>query len=291
MGKRDSLRVIFDSKLATRVARVTESSRYENVVLEPGFKDALFEYALPHGLASQAAGITRFVDECGGSVLGEPKYGSAHVTFADAGEGAYTCAYTYEGVLESEKLEFADKVDMVADGGGGGDGAAVNQDAGTQVSAEGSRRQTQGGDADPARGVDPTDSGNFALRSAAANGHFDVVQMLLALDPARGVDPSANENDAVRSAAKHGHDDVVQLLLELPLALGVDPAANDNFALRYAAYYGYPDMVRLLLELPPARGVDPAAQNNFALLMATENGHGEVVDQLMQALYTIEVVV
>ena len=60
----------------------------------------------------------------------------------------------------------------------------------------------------------------------------------------RGVDPGAKNNEPLRQACANGHTEIVRLLLDLPLERGVDPGANDNEALRNANGNTY--IVRLL---------------------------------------------
>jgi hypothetical protein len=57
--------------------------------------------------------------------------------------------------------------------------------------------------------VDPSDYVNMAIWKASANGHVEVVEVLLS-NPR--VDPSAKDNEAIRAASKGGHVEVVQLL-------------------------------------------------------------------------------
>ena len=50
------------------------------------------------------------------------------------------------------------------------------------------------------------------FRVAAANGHSDLVSMLIN----KGADPSAQDNEAIRVASERGHRDVVSALLSHP---------------------------------------------------------------------------
>ena len=55
------------------------------------------------------------------------------------------------------------------------------------------------------------DESDYAIRHAAANGHTEVVKLLL---KDKRVDPTARNNFAIRWAAKKGYQDVVRLLLK-----------------------------------------------------------------------------
>jgi hypothetical protein len=81
---------------------------------------------------------------------------------------------------------------------------------------------------------------NGALVRAAQNGHVDVVDCLL-----RHVDPSASGNRAIRLAAESGHLAVVERLLQ---DTRVDPSAEDNCAVRLAAHYGHLAVADRLLD-------------------------------------------
>ena len=114
-------------------------------------------------------------------------------------------------------------------------------------------------------GADPKAINSFALRSAAENGHLDIVKLLLPLS-----DPKAVESQALRRAAYNGHLEVVKLLLPVS-----DPKANDSEVLRWAAAQGHLKIVKLLLSVS-----DPKARGGEALSLAVNNGHLEVVKLL-----------
>ena len=97
----------------------------------------------------------------------------------------------------------------------------------------------------------------FTLFAAVDAGYISTVRYLV---EERGVDPAANGNYALSSAAWNGHTDVVQFLLDLPTERGVDPAAHNNFAFRWAARDGHTAIVQLLLDLPIGR------RPNFAVV-------------------------
>ncbi|KAJ3301836.1 hypothetical protein HDU76_005623 [Blyttiomyces sp. JEL0837] len=73
-------------------------------------------------------------------------------------------------------------------------------------------------------------------------GQLDVVKYLLSLE-SNIIDPTACDNDAIQCAAAEGHLDVIKLLVSVP---GVDASANDNFAIKTAAVNDDEEMVKLL---------------------------------------------
>jgi hypothetical protein len=120
---------------------------------------------------------------------------------------------------------------------------------------------------------DPSDYYNYAIRTAARNGHLSVVERLL-LD--ERVDPSAYDNDAIGVAAGGGHLAVVERLLQ---DKRVDPSANYNNAVQGAAVRGHLAVVERLLQ---DQRVNPAAKNNYAVYLAAANGQVAVVDRLLE---------
>jgi ankyrin repeat protein len=113
------------------------------------------------------------------------------------------------------------------------------------------------------RGVDPAANDNRVLRWACADGHMDIVRLLLELPLVRC---AAFDKESLRSASKNGHTKIVRLLLALPPERGVNPGAQNNFAFQSACQFGHSEIVRMLLDLPLNRGV--AANDNAALRMA-----------------------
>ncbi|KAJ3023961.1 UNVERIFIED_CONTAM: hypothetical protein HDU68_008360 [Siphonaria sp. JEL0065] len=124
----------------------------------------------------------------------------------------------------------------------------------------------------PKYNVDPQARNNIPLRAAAANGHLEIVNLLL--ETAK-VDPSANNNCALGLAAENGHVEIVTRLLQ---DSRVTPAAYNNYALRMACRNNLVAVVQVLLSDPRA---DPGAQNNEAFRTSCMEGHFVVVGLLL----------
>ncbi len=152
-------------------------------------------------------------------------------------------------------------------------------------------------------GTDPSEFGNSAIKTAASNGHLEVVKFLLSdsrVDPAvddnypirrasqggfanvvkilledERIDPCAKDNFAIKKACVCNHFEVVKILLEDGR---VDPCAENNYSLKLACYYGHLNIVKLLLE---NGNVDPNAGNGYCIGAASENGHLEIVKILL----------
>ena len=86
--------------------------------------------------------------------------------------------------------------------------------------------------------VYPKARGSWALRWAAANGHLEIIKLLLPVS-----DPRANDSQALRGAAANGHLEIVKLLLPVS-----DPKANDSEALQAAALKGHLEIGRVIEE-------------------------------------------
>jgi ankyrin repeat protein len=111
---------------------------------------------------------------------------------------------------------------------------------------------------------------NYTLSWASANGHLEVLRLLLA---DQRVNPAAGENEAIRSL--NGHLEIARLLL---LDQRVNPAAVDNEAVRNASAKGHLEVV---CQLVSDQRVNPAAKDNAAIKSASRNGHLEVVRLLL----------
>ena len=121
--------------------------------------------------------------------------------------------------------------------------------------------------------------GNTALICAARNGHFAVVQALLAKGANVNVQTKYG-GTALICAAKNGHVEVVHALLAK--GSGVNKKNNyGNTALICAANNGHVEVVHALL----AKGAKVNEKNNggdTALILAANNGHVEVVEALLE---------
>ena len=107
-----------------------------------------------------------------------------------------------------------------------------------------------------------------ALRSAAENGHPEVVRVLLNAS----ADP--DELDVMLVACGCGRLSIVQVLLEH----GVDLHAADDAALREACACGHAEIAQLLIE----HGANFHANDDEAIQEATANGHAHIVQLLLQ---------
>ncbi|KAJ2988192.1 hypothetical protein NUW58_g4110 [Xylaria curta] len=127
-------------------------------------------------------------------------------------------------------------------------------------------------------------SGQTPLSYAAANGHKDVVQLLLATG---GVDVNCTDSyggTPLSYAAANGHKDVVQLLLATS---GVDVNCKDSYGgtpLLWAVKNGHETVIELLLA---QTGIDTDCQATYPLnhrtplSFAAGNGHEAVVKLLL----------
>ena len=111
-----------------------------------------------------------------------------------------------------------------------------------------------------------------ALTAASANGHVDVVRMLLDA----GANSLSVDNGALIAACSEGKLEVAELLL---LHGGARVDSLDNEAICVASRNGHAKVVELLLSL----GADPSAQDGLALVLAAIAGHLNVVNLLLEA--------
>ncbi|KAJ3010639.1 UNVERIFIED_CONTAM: hypothetical protein HDU68_002043, partial [Siphonaria sp. JEL0065] len=120
--------------------------------------------------------------------------------------------------------------------------------------------------------VDPS-SDNYCIYEAAANGHVQVLKLVL--EDGRA-DPGNTDNaDCIHMASEGKHIEVVRLLLDDGRA---DPSENENAAVIAACSKGSLDLVQLLLA--DAR-VDPSANDNEAINVACKGGYLEIVNELL----------
>ena len=107
----------------------------------------------------------------------------------------------------------------------------------------------------------PTINDNNAVRHAAANGHTEVVKLLLAWVGPKGerVDVTARDNYAIRRTAINGHTEIVKLLLAWvgPKGERVDVTTDNNSTIRHAAGNGHTDVVKLLEQWKPLQEKHP----------------------------------
>ena len=102
----------------------------------------------------------------------------------------------------------------------------------------------------------------WALEKAVANGHKNVVELLLTV-----TDPNLIHNGGLHVAVKHNRKDLVELLLPLS-----DMHVDKGRALETAARCGYTDIVAVLLTK-----CDPSVNGSEAVVLATEHRHTEIV--------------
>lgn len=136
--------------------------------------------------------------------------------------------------------------------------------------------------------VDPAANSNEALRWAAFNGHFEVVDCLLAI-PKVAKAAAVKDNYALCWAAENGHFLVVDRLLAIP-AVEAAAAVAENEALREAAANGHHTVVERLLAIPAVEAA-ATAFNNEALRAAQMGANSDpesyanyqsIIDRLMQ---------
>ncbi|WP_419420461.1 ankyrin repeat domain-containing protein [Legionella sp. D16C41] len=124
----------------------------------------------------------------------------------------------------------------------------------------------------------PDHDGNTPLHIAAACGHSDMVQLLLA----NGVDTNVVNNEGITPlhvAAYKGHINIVQMLLNTGTDLNVANQTGDT-PLHLAAAEGHEEIVKMLL----AKDIDVNVSNKknaTPLLWAVKNGHVNIVQMLL----------
>jgi len=117
---------------------------------------------------------------------------------------------------------------------------------------------------------------------AAANGHEDVVQLLLATGQ---VDPDSKDKCSrtpLWKAANNGHADVVQLLLATGrVDVDLKDAVYGRTSLSQAAERGHEAVVQLFLATGLADAESKDRFNQTPLWLAIENGHEDIVQLLL----------
>lgn len=138
-----------------------------------------------------------------------------------------------------------------------------------------------------AAGANVNDSSHgTALQAAAAAGHLPVVEKLLAADADVNIDTvSCGGRTALQAAAEAGHIDIVQLLLRHSAAVNAPPAPyHGRTALAAAAGFGLLSIVKLLLDEDAVIDAPPGASfGATALQAAARGGHTRVVEMLLEA--------
>lgn len=124
----------------------------------------------------------------------------------------------------------------------------------------------------------------IALHLAAANGHLDVVKLIVKLMVASDVDittPSKYGSRTIHYAARTGHLEVVQFLHETTPDVLRQGGADSGTALHEAATYGWFEIVKWLVEkdktLLPLRN----DRGETALHHAALQGHLGIVEYLI----------
>ena len=142
---------------------------------------------------------------------------------------------------------------------------------------------------------DPAGNHRTALGWAAANGHREVVQLLLE----KGANIEAAQSAGATSlyaAAGAGHLEVVKMLLDkganIEAAQSAGARAAGVTSLYVAAWAGHLEVVKLLLEkganIEAAQNAGARAAGATSLYVAAECGHLEVVELLLEKGANIE---
>ena len=119
------------------------------------------------------------------------------------------------------------------------------------------------------------------LTIAAAEGHEDVVRLLLSL----GADPNSfnlRGRTALMFAARYGFENIVSALIENGADVNITDLARSPNPLQIAAHHGHLSVVGLLLERGAKSNVRDA-QGQTALDFAVEAGHKNIASLINQA--------
>ncbi|KAJ3146873.1 hypothetical protein HK101_002268 [Irineochytrium annulatum] len=120
---------------------------------------------------------------------------------------------------------------------------------------------------------------NRAIRTAAALGRADMVELLMSRACKDRVDPTVNESEPLRSACARGD---ARMARELLKDARVDPSARGHEALKLAAALGNVEIVKILMKDGRCGVKDGWAEE--ALLGALRGGHEDVIRLLLPAV-------
>ena len=110
--------------------------------------------------------------------------------------------------------------------------------------------------------------------NACERGHTEIVRRYLNLPKYQGIHPAMQDNLPLRIACANGHDDIVCLLLAHKT---VDPTARHSEALRLASARNQTFLIRIFLIDGRA---DPSANNNECLRNARKHKNRAILELL-----------